>query len=314
MYYSPFYIHLLAIMVRTHIRRTWLVIALCCIFLLLLDSLNFPNFQEPNLNCAIHHRLPNCEITILMPIYNKAHYLELSLGSILKLPHQNRICILCYDDGSTDNLHSTIQPFQNDNPRFRMIGDEKNRGILYARIRLIESVDTPWLAFLDPDDELYGSGLPRALEVAKLTGASIVQFGCRMVIRMQTNRMSCWREPVGITVLNVSQLTQLWLNKVIDVHLHRKVWRTSIFQSGVAEIPNIIRRKRIARMEDRWLYGYFLKKMTGEYRYIPDVGEIRHFGWIDSSSTEEYQSKNTTREQKQFVAQWTREEFGPFEY
>jgi hypothetical protein len=84
-----------------------------------------------------------------------------------------------------------------------LIGHRTNRGTLYSRIRLIESTQTPWLAFLDPDDELSGTGLLAALVVAKRTGADIFQFGCRIVIRRQTMSSLCWREPAGIGVLDV---------------------------------------------------------------------------------------------------------------
>jgi glycosyltransferase involved in cell wall biosynthesis len=251
------------------------------------------------------------EATILIPIYNKAHYLNLSLPSIFRLPiDPHRICVLCYDDGSTDNTVSVIQQFQLTHPQLFLILGGRNRGTLYARIQLIEATRTPWLTFLDPDDEFFGAGLPEALEIIKKTGADIVQFGCRMVIRNKKSRMPCWREPIGIEEATPQVLTQLWLDGKVDVHLHRKVWRTDLFQRAVWSMPSWLKTKRILRSQDILLYGYVLLNMRGMYQYIKKIGEIRHFGWPDNSQSEYYQSINATRRQVEFVANWTRKLFG----
>jgi hypothetical protein len=296
---------------RTHLNNTHMA------FLMFISMviLKPPVHRLPSLDLWIlrrrYDRKRSCEVTILMPIYNKAHYLSLSLPSILRMRiNPRRVCTLCYDDGSTDNTVITIAKYQRRNPRLYLVLGDGNRGTLYARIRLIELTRTPWLVFLDPDDELIGSGVAEALDLINKTDSDIVQFGCRMVVRWQRRRGGCWREPINITSADRETLTELWLDGKVDVHLHRKVWRTELFQRAVAAIPEDVRAMRIQRTQDTLLYAYALMNMTRKYRYLPTVGEIRHFGWPDNSQSEAYQSKKETETQVTFVANWTRKLLG----
>jgi hypothetical protein len=252
-----------------------------------------------------------CEVSVLIPIYNKARYLKLSFPSIFNLPiNAARVCVLCYDDGSTDNSVQLVRQYQRKHERILLIEGKVNRGTFYARIRLIEATKTPWLVFLDPDDEFTGSGMVEALDLIKQTGSDIVQFGCHQVIREGRRGSLCWREPrKNWSVLDSRRLKRLWVKTALDVHLHRKIWRTELFQRGVRLIPQDMREKRIQRCEDKLLSGHVMLVLNGTYRYIPTIGEIRHFGWPDNSMTETYQSRNQSDENCQFAWNWTRRHF-----
>jgi glycosyltransferase involved in cell wall biosynthesis len=251
------------------------------------------------------------EVTILIPIFNKAHYLSLSLPSIFNLPiRPYRVCVLCYDDGSSDNTVASIREYQRDHPRLFLIEGKVHKGTLWARIQLIEATKTPWLVFLDPDDELVGSGLERALDLIQKTGADIVQFGCRQVVRRRKRTSGCWREPRIGTTADVKDLTRLWVRGRVDVHVHRKVWSTELFQRAVRFMDPKLRHMLILRAQDTLLYGHVLLVMKGFYRYIPVVGEIRHCGWPDNSKSTVLQSKAEKGKQVHFVANWTARYFG----
>jgi hypothetical protein len=160
------------------------------------------------------------------------------------------------------------------------------------------------MVFLDPDDELVGSGLSEALQLAKSTNADIVQFGCRMVFFHSKNSVKCWLEPKRGSTANRTRLIHMWFHRRVDGDLHRKVWKTALFQRAVRSMPADLKEMRILRMEDALLYVYVLLNMNGMYDYISTVGEIRHFGWPDSSQTEAYQSYNATSSQMNFVSKW----------
>lgn len=103
---------------------------------------------------AIYEPLP---VSVVVPLYNKAAYIEKTLRSVLTqtLPPDEVIVV---DDGSTDNGPELIQVI--DDQRLRIIhqdnqgpGSARNRGLLAAR--------SAYIAFLDADDEW----LPNFLEV-----------------------------------------------------------------------------------------------------------------------------------------------------
>jgi glycosyltransferase involved in cell wall biosynthesis len=269
----------------------------------------------PATSLSIRVRTVPCEVTVLLPIYNKAAYLSTSLPSIFNLSiDPTRVCILCYDDGSTDKSIEILREYQLTHPQITVIEGKINRGTLVSRIRLIEATKSPWLVFLDPDDEFYGSGMVEALDLIKQIDADIVQFGCRMVFRRQRRQSGCWREPHTTSLLTAASLTNLWLHHRVDVHMHRKVWRTELFQRTVSGMSAKIREMRIMRTEDILLYGHVLLQMKGFYKYIPTVGEIRHYGWGDNSQSQAYGTKAARAAQMQFVANWTARYLGKAMY
>jgi glycosyltransferase involved in cell wall biosynthesis len=277
------------------------------IFLLLLAEPPLWNAVDEVI--AAEFKFP-CELSVLMPIYNKAAYLNVSINSIAALPiDPERICTFCYDDASSDESVEIIKTRQRTMSRLFLIRGTTNRGTLHARIRLVEAAPTPWIVFLDPDDEFTGSGVREALNLIKSTGSDIVQFGCRMATRNQKPNSGCWREPSGVSVLDRIGLRMRWVNGQVDVNMHRKVWRTDLFQRAIRGMGDF-RELRILRLEDTLLYGFVLLNMAGSYRYIKTVGEIRRFGWKDNSQSERYQPKEESWRQGSFVKNWTLRVFG----
>lgn len=90
-------------------------------------------------------------ISILIPTYNRGHFVAESLDSVIPQLGINDE-ILVVDDGSTDNTHDIIRPYAK-NSRVRFVfkehtnaPDTRNRGIAEAK--------NPWLLWLDSDDIL----------------------------------------------------------------------------------------------------------------------------------------------------------------
>ena len=63
------------------------------------------------------------------------------------------VCILV-DDGSTDKSYKNCVKAIGDDERFSVIRHEKNKGLGAGRITGLEQVQTEYLTFMDPDDEI----------------------------------------------------------------------------------------------------------------------------------------------------------------
>lgn len=114
------------------------------------------------------------ELTICMSVYNGEKYLPTSIGSLLGQTLQD-FKLLVYDDGSKDNTLEVIESFHDD--RFRIMKGECNRGVLYARTRIIPLIDTEYCMWLDDDDFLCrDDALEHGLEVAKSKDFDVVTF------------------------------------------------------------------------------------------------------------------------------------------
>lgn len=102
-------------------------------------------------------------ISVIIPLYNKAHTIVNTLNTVLNQTYQN-FEIIIVNDGSTDNGIEVIKQNFNDS-RIRII-NQSNAGVSAARNRGIQESHGTWISFLDADDEW----MPDYLEtVAQIT-------------------------------------------------------------------------------------------------------------------------------------------------
>ena len=88
-------------------------------------------------------------VSVIIPTYNRAHYLGEAIASILNQDIQDcQIEIIVVDDGSTDDTKEVIREFGN---TVKYIYQD-NRGAGPARNRGINEAAGEWVAFLDSDD------------------------------------------------------------------------------------------------------------------------------------------------------------------
>lgn len=88
--------------------------------------------------------------SIIVPLYNKEHYLEDCLESIENQTEQHWECVII-NDGSTDNSEKIARKFEKKDPRFRVF-NQKNSGPSVARNYGIKESRGELLHFLDADD------------------------------------------------------------------------------------------------------------------------------------------------------------------
>jgi glycosyltransferase involved in cell wall biosynthesis len=247
------------------------------------------------------------ELSILMPIYNKAQYLNRSLGSIRNLDLTNHpTVILCLDDASTDSSVAAVQSHQLIDPRIVLYQNPKRLGTHRTRLRLASLVSTTWMVCLDPDDMFYGNGSILALEFAQASGAEIVQFGCLCWDVPNRLLALCWREPFARNATR-EQLLDLVFAKCADINMHRKIFRTEVVRKGIAVMPDRFRDLMLCRAEDLLQYLFIVSVMRGKWYYIPDYGEIRFHGLPNNSLTEAYEDYETRRENTAMINRFAAE-------
>lgn len=88
-------------------------------------------------------------ISVVVPVYNRAHILHRSVGSLCNQSYRN-LEILVVDDCSTDDIEGAVKAL--DDPRVRLIRREKNGGAAAARNTGVAAATSDLLAFMDSDD------------------------------------------------------------------------------------------------------------------------------------------------------------------
>lgn len=157
-------------------------------------------------------------ISVIIPLYNNARYIEECVGSVIRqtlVPHE----IIVVDDGSIDGGGKLLDNYQ----QVRLI-TQNNQGVTAARRNGVAHATGDWIFFLDSDDTLQ----PTALEhLAAKTGADV-----DIVVSRAAHEQSLTGEG--------------FLEATFNRHVSREVWgrlyRRTLFNDGFAlSIPREIR-------------------------------------------------------------------------
>ena len=110
-------------------------------------------------------------ISVIVPCYNSARYLEDCIRSILS--QDVALEVLLVDDASTDGSGALADALAAQDGRVRVFHREKNGGVSRARNLALEGARGEWVTFVDADD-LLPEGALRTLLAAARGGAEIV--------------------------------------------------------------------------------------------------------------------------------------------
>ena len=117
----------------------------------------------------------NAKLSVIMPAYNAARYIERSMDSVLSQSHRE-LELIIVNDGSTDDTAAVVSRIAEKDSRVRLITVE-NGGPAMARNHGLDSIsaDSDYVMFIDADDELLPGAIDYALSGAD--GAELVIFG-----------------------------------------------------------------------------------------------------------------------------------------
>lgn len=105
-------------------------------------------------------------VSVIVPVYNRAHYVAETIESILAQTYKN-IELILINDGSTDSSLIVLQEYQRRHPDKVVIVDQENQGQIAARNNGIKKAKGEFIAFLDSDDLWYPEKLELQLPYLK---------------------------------------------------------------------------------------------------------------------------------------------------
>ena len=103
------------------------------------------------------------QVSVVIPLYNKAPYIDRALRSVLAQTFQD-FEVIIVDDGSTDGGAKIVK--STTDKRIKLI-QQKNSGVSAARNRGIQESKSKLIAFLDADDEWKSRFLEVILRLRK---------------------------------------------------------------------------------------------------------------------------------------------------
>ncbi|MDB4734244.1 glycosyltransferase [Akkermansiaceae bacterium] len=123
-------------------------------------------------------------ISVIIPVYNAAPYIERCLRSVVKQTYRN-LEIIVVNDGSTDGTDEILDQFAGTDDRIVVI-HKKNTGVSDTRNKGLDFASGDYIGFVDGDDEVYPDMFEFLLGNALKYNADISHCGFELVNPDQT--------------------------------------------------------------------------------------------------------------------------------
>jgi glycosyltransferase involved in cell wall biosynthesis len=133
------------------------------------------------------------QLTVIVACYNVAEFVPACLRSIFRQPRVDRLKVLVIDDGSVDNTSEVVQAQIAAHPNVDCeLINQPNQGCGSARNTGICLARTPYVTFVDGDDQWAGNYLELVAPVMDEGRADIIAFNAS-IVDMAGRRLDCLR-------------------------------------------------------------------------------------------------------------------------
>lgn len=170
--------------------------------------------------------MTNCDVSIIIPVYNVKLYLRKCIESVLAQTYENFEIILI-DDGSTDGSSEICDEYAKNNNRIR-VKHQQNNGISSARNLGIKESKGEFIQFIDSDDYVSPIMLENMVKAIKSYNADMVI--CEYYnIFSNGKKQKHYDDMKSIKVIDQVQYTHLSiLDREVTDHLWRRLMRKKL--------------------------------------------------------------------------------------
>lgn len=171
-------------------------------------------------------------VSIGIPVYNVAKYLNKCLVSIMKQSYQNLDIIIvndCSTDNSVDIIYNVLHNYPQKNNLVRVFHHEKNRGLAAARNTVLKNAKGEFIMWVDGDDWLSEDAVERAVNKQVKGDFDIVSFG---YIKQYINNHKVVMSPYFIDSKDMC-LSMIWRG---DHHVWGRLIRKSLYDNNKIDV------------------------------------------------------------------------------
>jgi CDP-glycerol glycerophosphotransferase len=153
--------------------------------------------------------MPATDVSVIIPIYNKAKYLEPCLDSVLAQTGL-AVEVVCIDDASSDGSAGIAARYAAANPNVTYLRNSSREGAARSRNRGIEAAGGPWVQFTDADDLLPTGALASLRQTAVEEDAEVVRGALQ---RIQSGHIDPWPGAPALSARAgaILDLPELWI-------------------------------------------------------------------------------------------------------
>lgn len=169
--------------------------------------------------CVVKMDNVNPTISVILPTYNDAAYLQHSIDSILEQTFRD-FELIVIDDGSTDGTQSVLDGYTDS--RMVKLKNDSNKGLIFSLNRGLDAANGKYIARMDADDISYPKRLERQYEYME-KNRDITLCGCDFCVghgyqRERVVHLPQASEELYVKLLHTSPLAHSsWMLRASDI-------------------------------------------------------------------------------------------------
>lgn len=181
-------------------------------------------------------------ITVIVPIYNVAPYLEKCIESILNQTYEN-IEVILVDDGSADDSGKICDRYAEVNKKIRVIHKD-NGGLVTARKAGLARAHGKYIGFVDSDDYIDAEFYELLLKNLTEEDADISQMGYWAEDETGSQKVSCLRRVFDLSGQRMDMLCEGILERrradfCVSYNVWSKLYKADLIKSCYSLVPDI---------------------------------------------------------------------------
>ena len=223
----------------------------------------------------------NMDVSIIVPVYNVAPYIEASLQSVIRQTYNGEMeCILVDDCGTDESMaiaermieeyndshNDALNVSENEKRRgisFRILCHEKNRGLSAARNTGTRHATGDYIYYLDSDDEITPDCIEKLVEVTQKHPEAEMVIG-NIVIMNGVNEKSAFKNGLPPQICSNEEMVSYYHKQLIPINAWNKLMKRSFVES------NHLYFKEEIIYED-FLWMFFVVKYLSVVYCVQDV-------------------------------------------
>ncbi|MBR9757141.1 MAG: glycosyltransferase [Algicola sp.] len=208
-------------------------------------------------------------VSIIVPCYNVASFIDKGLGSVLNQTYTNWECLVV-NDGSKDNTENEIKKWVNKDARFKLISQE-NKGLSGARNTGLKHAKGDCIYFFDPDDMLDENCLENLTDLYQPNIDVVI--GKNASVRNQTTTIINTLEHYNSTntLLEGKNFVELALKTPFSVVAWNKLYNTDFITTN-----NLWFKDGFVHEDELWFFEtmYYARKIifNSKVTYYYNIG------------------------------------------
>ena len=227
----------------------------------------------------------NPKISAIIPIYNNAEKIKLTIYSIQK-QNLSDIEIIIIDDNSEDNSVQLIEQIQQEDPRIKLLKNKNNKGILYTRSIGTLNSKGKYIFPINSGDIFINDIFHICEEEAELNNIDILEFsGYNYSISNQTvssipNQLFVKYRKNGEIILQPDLSNFMYKNKnesniyeMIDELIWGKCIKNNIYKKAIDMLNFVIYTEKVFFYESQ-IINFGLFKVANSFKFININGII----------------------------------------